>query len=159
MAGLYAHASCPLPRSLRCIHELDKAKAALREAMPLVKAQETRYGLFAKGSDRLWAYGHGVNPSSYGRGQYWTVHSLYYWRRDEAIVEHAVRSVCYMNINDLAELYTGDGPTATQRMLIDIVQKAMHRIPVVHDLTDCLTMLSKPTFPESALSGFQVLVV
>lgn len=143
---LYAYAACsPQQPSERCAKNLSLAQDALTAAKPLVLFQEKRYGLFAVGSERLWAYGRGVNPSGYGRGQYWTVHSLYYWQRDEDIVARGIASPCFRNINDPLDLYLGDGDKIYQQRIAEIVGGLFHRFPYLGDLTDCFSPVSNPT--------------
>lgn len=147
--GLYAYAACAAPR-LHCGGELRDAEQALREALPLVRANEAHYGLFAAGSERLWAYGRDVNPTGYGRGQYWTAHDLYYWRRDEAIVTQRIANPCFMSINDPAELYLGDGASQGVRAVMQLAEKALHGVPLLHDLTDCLSMTRTAPFSNDS---------
>jgi hypothetical protein len=145
--GLYEYAACrgPWPHLLtNCGAHLAQAETALSAGFPLVHAQEQRYGLFAQGSARLWAYGRDVNPSGYGRGHYWTVHSLYYWRRDQEIVTKGVFSPCFMSINDALELYLGDGATGIEEALAHIAKDVLQRIPFVGALSDCLVPESHP---------------
>ena len=57
----------------------------------------------------MWAYGTNVNPTAYGFGELWTVHTLYYWQRDHAIAVERELHPCFANIRTLADIYNGDG--------------------------------------------------
>ena len=113
-----------------CAGWLATSRGAIAAALPRVRAAEGRYGLFAAGSERLWAYGENVNPTAYGFGHLWAVHDLYYWRRDQRIAEEAVgvpgagsagggggepgtevnaSSACFANIRNPLDIYAGDG--------------------------------------------------
>eukprot|EP00937_MAST-01D_sp_MAST-1D-sp2_P003187 g3187.t1 len=109
-----------------CAALVRESRAALAAAQARVGPAEARYGLAARGSARLWAYGRNANPTAYGFGHLWQVHGLYYWRRDQRIAENAVglaaggrgtepgtevspASPCFANVRNPLDIYEGDG--------------------------------------------------
>lgn len=124
---------------------------------PIIRhPQESRYGLFTNGSSRLWSYGVHSNPTAYGFGHLFTVHGLYYWKRDLAIVQRRMKSdPCFANIRNIWDIYNADGSSSTVQSLLAALRWAAHNIPGLHDLTDCLVQSPQPPF--SVLGSAEVL--
>merc|ERR1711933_663579 len=97
-----------------------------------VPGQEARYGLFAKGSARLWQWGYGANPTAYGFGHSWPIHRLYYWRRDHAIVAERVMDPCYAPIVNVLDVTQGGGTGAVEHAAVAALQRALSHTPL-HD--------------------------
>lgn len=74
---------------------LNSARSALDEAKEVVADQENYYKV---PKDRVISWSSG--PTSYKFKYLWTVHSLYYWWRDEGKAVDSPSSPCYMNIID-----------------------------------------------------------
>jgi hypothetical protein len=149
--AVYAYAAkCPAPPSLLapsfCDAQLNTSRQALAAALQLVPQEEAHYGLFANGSSRLWAYQDGVNPTAYGFGHLFQVHKLYYWQRDQQIVEQRQLSPCFANIRNPMNIYLGDGTSLETQRLLDLIVDVLARIPELSNITDCLTQLPQPPF-------------
>ena len=106
-----------------CNDLANQSQTAIDEAQKIVFNQEKRYGLFAEGSKRLWAFGDEANPTSYGFGHLWPVHSLHYWRRDHAIAFQGETHPCFANIRDLADIYFGDGVDLKMEELFEYIAR------------------------------------
>eukprot|EP01062_Namystynia_karyoxenos_P037106 TRINITY_DN2701_c0_g2_i1.p1 TRINITY_DN2701_c0_g2~~TRINITY_DN2701_c0_g2_i1.p1 ORF type:complete len:806 (+),score=279.42 TRINITY_DN2701_c0_g2_i1:73-2418(+) len=133
------------PPQANCSGLLAAAEAAVAEAQRIVPRQEARYGLFANGSARLWAYGFGVNPTAYGYGHSWPVHRLYYWRRDHALVAQGIDNPCFASILTPLDVMRGGGVTYTAEQLMADAERALSGTEL-HYLTDCLTQTQPPPF-------------
>ncbi|CAK0880257.1 unnamed protein product [Prorocentrum cordatum] len=119
--ALYDHAarcgtsSDPSPPSLTawCSARLAAARGALQEALALVPQREAEYGLEAAGLSQAAVSGwREPVPTAYSYGYLWAAHTLFYWRRDQAIVEQRIHDPCFATINDPVELglQGGGGP-------------------------------------------------
>lgn len=100
------------------------ARVALSSAASVMPSQEARYGLFAKGSSRLWEWGLHINPSGYQYGSLWAVHRLYYWQRDQEIVEQQIVSPCFRNIINPVDQLAGSGEAPAVHDILAILQSA-----------------------------------
>ena len=119
---------------------LAAARAALDEAVLVVRAREPRYRVPAA---RI--AGWGSNPTAYEFGYLWTVRSLYYWWRDEGKAVDAPRSPCYLNVLSMADVGLGEGAlangTAMLRAVLDRPGNA-----------ECLSVPpAEPTYPRDGL--------
>ena len=83
---------------------LTSARDALDGAAKIVASREKRYRV---PSDRI--AGWRTTPTAYEYTYLWTVHSLYYWWRDEAKAVIVPKSPCYMNVFDPAKIAFGEG--------------------------------------------------
>jgi len=88
--------------------ELDIANQALAKAISIVARRESQYRVPV---ERI--AGWRDNPTSYGFGYLWSVHSLYYFWRDyaKAVDEtfEAAFSPCYLNIQNPINVAFGEG--------------------------------------------------
>jgi hypothetical protein len=126
------------------LQRLATARTALDEAARIVARREPRYRVPAQ---RI--AGWGPNPTAYDFGYLWTVRSLYYFWRDEGKAVDAPRSPCYLNILNIADVATGEGPleggTQTLRALLDNPATGA-------DVAECLGVpRSEPVFPMFGL--------
>jgi hypothetical protein len=146
--AVYAYAAkCPASQSSSfCDAQLATSRQALAAALQLVPQEEAQYGLFASGSSRLWAYKDGINPTAYGFGHLFQVHRLYYWQRDQQIVEQRQLSPCFANIRNPLNIYLGDGTSPATQLLFDAIVEVLSGVPELSNITDCLTQLPQPPF-------------
>ena len=86
---------------------LAEARAALDEALTIVKQREAAYRVPA---ERIASWRE--NPTAYGFTYLWTVRSLYYWWRDEGKAVEAPLSPCYRNIINPVDVALGEGTGA-----------------------------------------------
>ena len=84
---------------------LTYARQALDDAAVIVKRREAHYALKDRKRITSWRGG----PTSYHFGYLWTVHSLYYWWRDELKAVGAARSACFLNIINPVDTGLGEG--------------------------------------------------
>jgi hypothetical protein len=83
---------------------LADAKAALDEALSVVQAREAHYRV-PLGRITAWR----KNPTAYAYTYLWTVHTLFYWTRDEGKAIEGPLSPCYRNIINPVDLASGEG--------------------------------------------------
>ena len=113
------------------------ARAALDEAQTVVARREAAYRVPVS---RIAAWRE--NPTAYNFTYLWTVHSLYFWWRDEGKAVDAPVSPCYENIINPADIALGEG-TVT-----DVLQ-ALRDSGFAEDLTECIAApVDEPVFPQ-----------
>lgn len=83
---------------------LNQARAALDAATDIVARRESRYR-----ADPARIANWGYNPTAYHFGYLWTVHSLYFWWRDEGRAVDRPVSPGYLNIKDPVDIANGEG--------------------------------------------------
>ncbi len=83
---------------------LHQARAALDAAADIVARREAHYRA-DPGRIANWGY----NPTAYNFGYLWTVHSLYFWWRDEGRAVDRPVSPGYLNIKDPVDIAYGEG--------------------------------------------------
>ena len=96
---------------------LSESKRTIEEAAIVVNRREEAYQVPWQ---RVAAWRE--NPTVYRYGLLWTVHSLYYWWRDQGVAESEERkSPCYLNRMDASEIAVGWGKYTMEviRNLID----------------------------------------
>merc|ERR1712119_200576 len=87
-----------------CTAKLAASRKVLTSAQALVPEREAHYGLSDAANGRqVWGW-RPPNPTTYNFGYLWPVHRLFYWERDQAIVENSVENPCFGTINDPVEL-------------------------------------------------------
>jgi hypothetical protein len=84
--------------------KIARARHAVDLAVGVVARREKSYR--AK-NDRIAQWG--PNPSVYNYGYLWTVHSLFWWYRDEGNVTQEPSNACYMNIVNPANTVFAEG--------------------------------------------------
>lgn len=116
--ALYDHAaSCgpelnspPTARAGWCKEKLSAARSALNEALALVPEREANYGLTDHSIQRVAGWrAEAPNPTAYNFGYLWAARNLFYWQRDQAIVEQRICNPCFGNINDVVQLGLQNG--------------------------------------------------
>lgn len=87
--------------------KIARARKAVDVAASVVARRESQY----RTHEDLVSWG--PNQSVYNYGYLWTVHSLYYWYRDEGSVTQRPPNACYMNIVNPANTVFADGQDNT----------------------------------------------
>lgn len=123
----------------------ETAKRILDEARTIVQRREQDYAIATVAQ---WAP---QNPTSYKYRYLWTVHTLYYWFRDEASVDIVRRggfvSPCFMNKEDLLEEVITFPGSSTISWTTEIIRSWFAKVPLVHHLTECLSPPDKGMGP------------
>ncbi|MBU1431575.1 hypothetical protein KKF91_13615 [Myxococcota bacterium] len=109
---------------------LAEARGALDAAAEIVTAAEGRYRVPV---ERI--AGWRANPTVYDFGYVWTVHSLYYWWRDEAKAVELPVSPCYLNIINGVQVGFGEGNWAHYA---EVIRQITDDIWGISGLTQCL---------------------
>eukprot|EP01113_Clastostelium_recurvatum_P042979 TRINITY_DN7036_c0_g1_i7.p1 TRINITY_DN7036_c0_g1~~TRINITY_DN7036_c0_g1_i7.p1 ORF type:complete len:752 (-),score=122.33 TRINITY_DN7036_c0_g1_i7:305-2290(-) len=117
---------------------LSDAKYARLNATQIMLHRETLYRV---PSSRIagWYY----NPTSYSYGYLWTVHSSYYWIRDEMQATHPIgneTSPCYMNIINPIDVAFGEGIYYNVTILL---YEILEKFKWLGDITECLVAPEK----------------
>jgi len=149
--ALYDHAadcgdragSVPKGSEEWCSSRLATAKGALEAALALVPERESRYGLSdyglggADGHSLITGWRPAV-PTAYPYGYLWAVHKLFYWQRDQDIVERRIHNPCYGTINDPVELGFYGGGSRSLHRTRDALRASLDNRLLHMDLAECL---------------------
>jgi hypothetical protein len=106
---------------------------AMKKASAVVAQREQQYGVPV---ERIASWR--KNPTVYSYGYLWTVHSLFYMRRDhdKASYAHAgVVSPCYMNVIDPVVTAFGEGQIAD---ITKTLNQILKKVPGVGLVNECL---------------------
>jgi len=118
---------------------LQAAQNALDAAQLIVNEREQHYR-----TDPQRIAGWGNNPTAYEFGYLWTVHSLYYWWRDEGKAVEIPISPCYRNIIHPVDVGFGEG---LGHDAADILAQLFASVPGIGAISECLTVpSSEPTY-------------
>jgi hypothetical protein len=160
--ALYDHAadcgakvnSVPTGRSEWCAERLAIARGALNEALTLIPEREQHYGLTDHNTNRVSGWRtEAPNPTAYNFGYLWAVRNLFYWQRDQAIVEKRIHNPCFGNINDAVQLgLQGGGGSFTHKFrdsVFDMLSNRLWHVP----LADCLAVPLKEPMPLDVSAG------
>jgi len=146
--ALYDYAAfCMKNSSAWCNDTLATAQEALRTARSLVSEREANYGLQSLGpgaEELVFGWGKPV-PTAYSYGYLWAAHTLFYWQRDQAIVEKRILDPCFATINDPVELGLQGGGGKLVRYLQELVQWFLSNRLWHVDLSSCLGPKSEPS--------------
>ena len=104
--GLYQFVGSDIAHDPQSGVPLARARSALDAATKIVADHEQHYAITDVQRVAGWRKG----PTSYDFGYLWTVHSLYYWWRDEGKAVLSPRSPCYLNIINPVDVGFGEGP-------------------------------------------------
>lgn len=97
---------------------LNKSRKVLETAADIVSRREDNYRV---SWERIASWRD--NPTVYRHGYLWSVHSLFYWWRDQGIAEGQKRhSPCYLNRIDSSEVAVGWG-----RYTLELLRTLIHR--------------------------------
>jgi hypothetical protein len=88
----------------RAAAQIELAESALRRAETEVRAQESRYP-----NRRIRDWDPLTNSTVYPHGYLWTVHSLYFFWRDQSVVRSRIRFPTYLNIRNPIDTVYGPG--------------------------------------------------
>ena len=98
-----------------------QARSTILEATEIVRNRESQYRVHW---ERIAAWRE--NPTVYRYGYLWSVHSLYYWWRDQGVAEkfskQSDRSPCYLNRMDSTEVAMGWG-----KYTLELLRTFVHR--------------------------------
>lgn len=123
---------------------LTSARNALDRARVIVDAREPAYRV---PEERIAAWRN--NPTAYEFTYLWTVHSLYFWWRDELKAVDVPRSPCVLNIINPADIALGEG------IWLDVARFARDAgrlIPGIGSLAECLAETrAEPVLPPPGL--------
>eukprot|EP00927_Polykrikos_kofoidii_P054344 TRINITY_DN48772_c0_g1_i1.p1 TRINITY_DN48772_c0_g1~~TRINITY_DN48772_c0_g1_i1.p1 ORF type:complete len:920 (+),score=96.32 TRINITY_DN48772_c0_g1_i1:123-2762(+) len=131
-------------RTAWCDARLNDARDALQSGKSLVREREAWYGIADDASARQVFGWRPPNPTAYNFGYLWPVHHLFYWQRDQAIVEARVRNPCFASINDPIELGLRGGGGRFVRGSRSVLQTILINRLWKFGLGDCLNV------PEAA---------
>lgn len=115
--ALYEYAAMCIPKKTSgtdawCASRLAVARSALQTAEALAKERSHQMGLesLGPGAKRLILEWGEPIPTAYSYGYLWAAHTLFYWHRDQDMVEQQIANLCFRSINDPVELgLTGGG--------------------------------------------------
>ena len=114
-------------------HRLEDARDALAEALDMVLEREVCYSLTSNASWRMTQW-RAPNCTAYNYGYLWATHRLFYWQRDQAIVERRISDPCFGNINDPIELGFedggGEGLRAMRALLVRLLDNGLWTVPL-----------------------------
>ena len=123
---------------------LKTARAALDEAAKIVTEREKHYRVPLA---RIGGWGNG--PTTYEFGYLWTVHSLFYWWRDEGKAVDAPLSPCYQNTINPADVALGEGSLVDT---LRVVRQVFHDNGGLGSIAACLADPgAEPRFPQDGL--------
>ena len=129
-------------------HEhLLNARSAISAARAVIKRREECYGV-SQYQVNSWS----TNPTVYRYRYLWTVKTLFYWERDEAIAIKVYRgdrfiSPCFRNVeNALQELNQFWGIDVIDS-ITQTLRNVFHNVPLINLATDCLNApIEEPMF-------------
>ncbi|CAE7738957.1 unnamed protein product [Symbiodinium microadriaticum] len=146
---LYEYAALCAPGE--CLGRLAAGRAAIRSAQVLVSARAEHFGL-----ESLGEHGKGLVlewsrpvPTAYSYGYLWAAQSLFYWRRDQAIVEFEISDPCFGAINDPLELGLSGGGGPWARWAHSLAQTAFSNRLWHAELSSCLGPREEPSIPST----------
>jgi len=114
-----------------CMERLATARASIQAALNVVREGEQHYGL--QDSSRISAW-RTPNPTAYAYGYLWAAHNLFYWQRDQAIVEQRIQNPCFATINDIVDLGLQGGGSRLVQRVRDMLQGVLGS----SSLSECL---------------------
>jgi hypothetical protein len=123
---------------------LNQARKALDRATDIVAQREAHY---RADPQRIasWAY----NPTAYNYGYLWTVHSLYFWWRDEGKAVDRPWSPGYLNFKDPVDIANGEGVWKESIFNITQFRDWISRFPVFREML--FEPVGGPAIPQPGL--------
>ncbi|MBN2340473.1 MAG: hypothetical protein JXX29_12575 [Deltaproteobacteria bacterium] len=115
---------------------LADSQSLMQEAETVVHRRELSYRV-----DSTYLARWRDNPTAYHFGYLWTVHSLYYWKRDHLKLSRARVHPCDANIFDPFELAYGQVPDSPGFRLLRLL---INTIPGLEQWKECLTVSGVP---------------
>lgn len=150
--ALYEYAAmCRIPTDTACA-SMNVAKAALRTAEVLVQQRAPQMGLerLGPGGHRLVLEWSEPIPTAYSYGYLWAAHTLFYWHRDQAMVEQEIWDLCFRTINDPVELGLTGGGGPWARWMQSMAQWVLSNRLWHFKLSECLGPPAEPKRGEAA---------
>ena len=99
----------------------------------MVLEREVCYSFTSNASWRMTQW-RAPNCTAYNYGYLWATHRLFYWQRDQAIVERRISDPCFGNINDPIELGFedggGEGLQAMRALLVRLLDNGLWTVPL-----------------------------
>jgi hypothetical protein len=135
--------------------EPDKAAAEMRQARAALDAAQVvvdrRQRAYALPQEQLNAWARG--PTSYKYQYLWTVKTLFFWWRDEAVARaliedpHAQLSPCFRNIENPLDEFTQFDGSGTVNRLTELIVDGLRGVPLLRAITDCINAPRKEPGP------------
>jgi hypothetical protein len=127
---------------------LEEGRSVIEEATEIVKRRESSYR-----SPVERVAGWRDNPTVYRYGYLWSVHSLYYWWRDQGIAETLAKdkehSPCYLNRMDSTEVAVGWGKSTLEWLRYFVTNYSPFASVFPLEIVHCLSSTSKEyVFPR-----------
>ena len=126
---------------------MKQSEEAISKATSVVLRRRANYGVSEFQVDS-WS----ANPTVYRYRYLWTVKTLYYWLRDQALAQKVHRgdvyiSPCFRNVeNALQELNQFSGIDYVD-FFMQVLRDTFHNVPLVNLITDCLNApVNEPVF-------------
>ncbi|CAE7492352.1 unnamed protein product [Symbiodinium pilosum] len=150
-----------------CNSRLAAGRAAVRAAQALVSARAGHMGLEVLGDDAkhmVLEWSRPV-PTAYSYGYLWAAQTLFYWRRDQEIVESEIVDPCFGTINDPVELGLSGGGGPWARWAQSAAQTLLSNRIWHAELSSCLGPREEPKpgldhyEPEEGEEGEEPVVV
>ncbi|CAJ1398735.1 unnamed protein product [Effrenium voratum] len=128
-----------------CQSRLTLSRSVLSAAQALAEERAEHMGLEAldRGT-RVLEWSEPI-PTAYSYGYLWAAHTLFYWRRDQEMVEQQIADVCFGAINDPVELGLAGGGGPWARWAQSVMQSALSNRLWHVELAKCL---GPPTEPK-----------
>jgi len=121
-----------IPQEDWCTLQLQTARQALSGSLALVPDREAHYGMGQRHVQvSSWRP---PNPTAYNYGYLWPAHNLFYWQRDQAIVEGRIRDPCFGSINDPVELGLRGGGSSSVHRFRHYLRQIFGRAPYINCL-------------------------
>ncbi|CAE7241969.1 unnamed protein product [Symbiodinium natans] len=157
--ALYEYAAFCSPGE--CRSRLAAGRAAVRAAQAVVSARAAHLGLEVLGGDakRLVLEWSRPIPTAYAYGYLWAAQTLFYWRRDQAIVESEIADPCFGAINDPVELGLSGGGGPWARWAQSVAQNVLSNRLWHAELSSCLGPREEPTMPSLGSDHYEEPVV
>lgn len=108
---------------------LNQARKALDRATEVVAGREAHYRA-DPARIAAWDY----NPTAYHYGYLWTVHSLYFWWRDEGKAVDRPLSPGYLNFKDPVDIANGEGVWKESIFNLTRMRDLLGRSPFWHEM-------------------------
>lgn len=123
---------------------LNRARKALDRASEVIAERERHYRA-EPARIASWAY----NPTAYNYGYLWTVHSQYFWWRDEGKAVDRPWSPGYLNFKDPVDIANGEGEWKESVLNISALRNWLGRTPFWHEML--FEPANGPAIPQAGL--------
>mmetsp|Transcript_21496 Transcript_21496/g.48478 ORF Transcript_21496/g.48478 Transcript_21496/m.48478 type:complete len:821 (-) Transcript_21496:164-2626(-) len=150
---LYEHAAwcsgSASSASPSCQRHLTGSRDALRAAQALVSARSAQLGLdvLGAGAKRMVLEWTEPVPTAYSYGYLWAATTLFYWRRDQTMVENGIMDPCFGTINDPVELGLSGGGGPWARWARSVARSLLSNRLWHAELSNCLGPKEEPNLP------------